>query len=628
MAKILLIDDCPEDVTFTSILIERGQLGSCVARGSGASAMDACAEFTPDCLIVDYHLPDMNGCELVEELRRRHGAHRLAVVMLSGSPNDALPGEAMASGVHEVLHKSCLSIESLRVGIRNAFHRLEMTRRLENEARRHVALAARLDLMIEGAEIGWYDWDLDTGEVECGGRFHRLFGLPKDAPVTKEVFFARIHRDDRQGIEQEMQAVIAKRMPLCLEFRVLLPDSQARWINTKGRFEHDDDGRPRRLIGMVQDLTEMRRAQAEARRNENLYLTLADSMPSIVYVTDPAGLRTFVNPEWKAFTGRSGDAWRGLGWIAAIHPEDRTAAEIAWAASASAGRPFMHEYRLQHATGEYRWHLSRAVPVLGASGEISQWIGTSTDIHDRVAAEDALRRSNQDLERFAALASHDLKEPLRMVSSYLNILTIRYASQLDAPARSYINAAVSGASRMTRMVEGILDYSRLSHQILAIRSLDSGRALADALTNLETPISENAATITHDPMPMVLADQVQMTQLFQNLIGNGIKYCSSRAPTIHVSASLDHDQVTFRITDNGIGIDPTDVDRIFEMFTRVQVSDTIAGSGIGLASCKRIIERLGGSIRVESMVGVGTTVVVTLPKAPYDREALAPEPPR
>jgi len=144
------------------------------------------------------------------------------------------------------------------------------------------------------------------------------------------------------------------------------------------------------------------------------------------------------------------------------------------------------------------------------------------------------------------------------------------------------------------MVEGILDYSRLSPHILAIRSLGSGRALADALTNLETPISEHVATITHDPMPMVLADQVQMTQLFQNLIGNGIKYCSSRAPTIHVSASLDHDQVTFRIPDNGIGIHPTDVDRIFEMFTRVQVSDTIAGSGIGLASCKRIIERLGG----------------------------------
>jgi len=616
MAKILLIDDCPEDVAFTRLLIERGQLGKCVARGSGASAMAACAEFRPDCLIVDYHLPDMNGCELVEELRRHHGAHRLAVVMLSGSPNDALPGEAMAAGVHEVLHKSCLSIESLRVGIRNAFHRLEMTLRLEDEARHRVALAARLDLMIEGAEIGWCDWDLDTGEVECGGRFLRLFGLPEDALVTKDIFFALIHREDRQRIEEEMQAVIAKRMPLCLEFRVLLPDGQARWINTKGRLEHDDTGRPRRLIGMVQDLTEMRRAQAEARRLEDLYLTLADSMPSIIYVTDPAGLCTFVNPEWKTFTGRSGDAWRGLGWIAAIHPEDRTAAEIAWTASTSAGRPFMHEYRLQHATGNYRWHLSRAVPVLGASGEISQWIGTSTDIHDRVAAEDALRRSNQDLERFAALASHDLKEPLRTISCYLELLTLRYASQLDAPARRFIAAAVNGASRMTRMVDGILHYSHLNHQVLAITSVDSGRALADALMNLETPIAEHAAIITHDPMPMVLADQIQLTQLFQNLIGNGIKYCSNRAPTIQVSASLNHDQITFRITDNGIGIDPADVERIFEMFTRVKVSDTVVGSGIGLASCKRIIERLDGSIRVESMVGVGTTVIVTLTKAP------------
>ena len=219
-----------------------------------------------------------------------------------------------------------------------------------------------------------------------------------------------------------------------------------------------------------------------------------------------------------------------------------------------------------------------------------------------------LNRSNEELGQFAYLASHDLQEPLRMVASYTQLLSRRYKGKLDSDADDFIAFAVDGASRMHRLIQDLLAYSRVGTKGKEFLDASSEEALQHALLNLRGAIEENAALVTHDPLPMVLADETQLIQLFQNLVGNAIKYQKPGTPLVHVSATLNGGKKwIFSVKDNGLGIDSQYFERIFGMFQRLHKREEFAGTGIGLAICKKIVERHGGSISVESQLGQGST---------------------
>jgi PAS domain S-box-containing protein len=226
-----------------------------------------------------------------------------------------------------------------------------------------------------------------------------------------------------------------------------------------------------------------------------------------------------------------------------------------------------------------------------------------------------LNRSNDELEQFAYVASHDLQEPLRMVASYTQLLSRRYKGRLDAEADEFIAFAVDGATRMQGLIQDLLIYSRAGKTQSTASEVSCERALQNAVANLQSAIQESGATVTHDVLPMVFADESQLAQVFQNLIGNAIKYCSAAAPRIHVSfqRNTDH-ECTFSVQDNGIGIDPKHFDKIFVIFQRLHGRNKYAGTGIGLAICKRIIERGGGKIWVQSELGKGSTFHFTIPE--------------
>ena len=237
------------------------------------------------------------------------------------------------------------------------------------------------------------------------------------------------------------------------------------------------------------------------------------------------------------------------------------------------------------------------------------------DITVRKAAEthlaetvDELKRSNEELGQFAYIASHDLQEPLRMVASYTQLLSRRYKGKLDSDADEFIAFAVDGANRMQRLIQDLLAYSRIGTQGAGMSGISSEAALQQALVNLGGIIGDSGAVVTHDALPNVMADETQLIQLFQNLIGNGIKYQRPGIPAIHVSALTAGDgRWRFSVKDNGLGIDPKYFDRIFGMFQRLHKREEFAGTGIGLALCKKIVERHGGSISVESEPGLGST---------------------
>jgi PAS domain S-box-containing protein len=231
----------------------------------------------------------------------------------------------------------------------------------------------------------------------------------------------------------------------------------------------------------------------------------------------------------------------------------------------------------------------------------------------RAAAMD-LARSNAELEQFAYVASHDLQEPLRMVASYTQLLGRRYKGRLDPDADEFIGFAVDGARRMQELINDLLAYSRVGTRALHVEALDTGQLVDQVIGDLAAAIADAGASVTRDELPIVRADGTQLRQLFQNLIANGIKFSRpDTPPDVHLSARRDRNAWTFTVSDNGIGIEAQYLDRIFVLFQRLHSRGEYPGTGIGLAICKKIIERHGGHIDVESQPGTGTTFSFTIP---------------
>jgi PAS domain S-box-containing protein len=368
----------------------------------------------------------------------------------------------------------------------------------------------------------------------------------------------------------------------------------------------------RQRIAELEELeTERKRMEEVLRESEAKYSTLVENSRDGIVILQ-GGVMKFANTASLEIVGYTPEELLGVDFLKMVTPEDREMVMKRYA-DRMAGKevPSIYEMALIRKDGI-------TVPVevnatfINYEGRPADLV-VIRDITERKRAEEELRRSNQELEHFAYIASHDLQEPLRMVSSYTQLLAQRYKDKLDADADEFIHYVEDGVSRMRALINGLLVYSRVGTSGAAFELTDCEAAFDCALTNLQVAVDESGAVITHHPLPVVMADASQLTQVFQNLIGNAIKFCNQELPRIHVAAEPRGNEWLFSIRDNGIGIDPQYHDRIFDMSQRLHSRTEYPGTGLGLAICDKVVKRHGGRIWVESQTGKGATFYFTIP---------------
>ena len=363
-----------------------------------------------------------------------------------------------------------------------------------------------------------------------------------------------------------------------------------------------------RWFGTCTNVDALRKEQDLLRDRERQFRELAETLPQIVWVANTEGTITYANPQLYSFTGLGRDDTHKF--TAYVHPEDRAYQTGAWQRAVESGEHFENQSRLRRFDGVYRWFLHRAEPVRDDAGKVIKWLGTGTDIDDQKITEQALRRSNEDLEQFAYAASHDLQEPLRTVSIYSQLVWEKYGDK-GGQAEMFARYIGSAARQMEGLLKGIMAYSRVGASTEEPTCTRASEVLDKALESLEGALQLSGAHIVRGELPEIMIPADHLLQLFQNLIRNAITFRGAAPLEIRISAAAEGVWWKFAIEDNGIGIRGEYLKQIFGIFRRLH-KDEYPGVGVGLAICKRIIERAGGRIWAESEFGQGTTLFFML----------------
>jgi PAS domain S-box-containing protein len=400
------------------------------------------------------------------------------------------------------------------------------------------------------------------------------------------------------------------------------------------------------VLSTLRDVSERQRAEAQLRKLEARYRTLVEGIPAVTFMAalDESANELYVSPQIEELLGFSQQQWLSnpVLWYTQLHPDDRTRWHAEFARTCAEGKPFRSVYRFLSRDGRVVWVHGEAEVVRDEDGRPLFLQGVAFDITGIKQAEEELRalnqtlelrvaertaeaeqrsgelaRSNAELELFGRAIAHDLREPLRTMTSYIQKLAGGYQGRLDAQADDYITRSVNAGGRMRALIDDVLAYSRVRTHGREPSPTDSAAALEAARANLQATLDESGAAVSAGALPTVLADPTQLAQLFQNLLANALKFRADRPPRIVVRAERQGDDWLFAIADNGIGIDGDGLKRLFlhiGVQARLHTRSEYPGTGFGLATCKRIVERHGGRIWVESAgPGQGSTFFFTLP---------------
>jgi PAS domain S-box-containing protein len=463
----------------------------------------------------------------------------------------------------------------------------------------------------------------DYGATYMSQTIYSITGYQAWEFVENSQFWANhLHPEDFEKTFNQLLQISETETDI-LEYRFLHKNGTYRWIRDEVKLIRDQTHQSTEVIGYMIDITERKQIEEALRESEERFRLMANSAPVLIWMANGEGECTFFNQVWLDFTGRTLDQELGKGWLAGVHPDDARYLLESCSLRLQQREHFIMEFRLKRWDGEYRWILNQAVPRVTQDDHFSGYIGSCIDITERKQAEEQLFTlnrelllSNRELEQFAYVASHDLQEPLRMVSLFSQLLAHKYQDNLDEDTQTYIHYIVDSASRMQQLITDLLAYSQVgtSKSKGNFKRIDCNQVLQQVLQNLKIAIAEYNATIHFAPLPTVIADEQQLVLLLQNLICNAIKYCHPQIlPQVEIAVQSLPGEWCFSVRDNGIGIKSEHFERIFKIFQRLHHTQEYRGTGMGLAICQKIVERHGGRIWVESEVDQGSTFYFTIP---------------
>jgi len=488
----------------------------------------------------------------------------------------------------------------------------------------------QIDVATAAGGVAIFELPIRGGEAASAERIERIFATPSGGFENACLASGeRIRSDDRERVAAVVNACIAERQAGCeFEFRTELDGGRMRWRAARARLFPGASGSHARLLGAMVDVTEIRES-ADVRAASLYARSLLEASLDPLVTISPEGQVTDVNQATELVTGVP--RGRLIGSSFSEYFTEPAKAEAGYQKVLSEGLVQDYPLTVRHVSGRTTDVLYNAVVYRNEAGQVQGVFAAARDVTERKRAEAELARyrdhleelvrqrtaelahSNEELEQFAYVASHDLQEPLRAVTGYLGLLEPQLAGKLDDGGRRLIAGAVQGAARMHTLITDLLALSRVGTRGQTFAAADLNAVLDQALEGLRASIAETGARITRDPLPTLTVDAGQTVQLFQNLIGNSLKFRSERAPEIHVTAERQPERWVLAVRDNGIGIEPQYYERIFLIFQRLHTRRLYPGTGIGLAICKKIVERHGGAIWVESQAGQGSTFYFSIP---------------
>lgn len=449
--------------------------------------------------------------------------------------------------------------------------------------------------------------------------------LPVFNWIDKYIYF-----EDQEKALKLIANAIERKGTFEMEHRVLKADGSIGWTFSRAIPILDDDKNIIEWFGAASDITSQKEVQQIIKDSEEKFRQMADLVPQVIWTAQPDGSTDYYNKRWYEYTGLEENKFGDQSWVPLLHRDDVLPVLEAWYISVQGGTNYQLEFRLENKnTGEYRWFLSKALPIRDKTGVIVKWFGTCTDIHEQKTITEKLeglvadrtkelQRSNEDLQQFAHVASHDLKEPVRKIKTFTSRLEEHLQGQLDESASRFIGRIHVAADRMFNMIDGVLMYSKINSNLQKATLIDLNEVLKNIETDLEVSLQNTNGEIYYNDLPKLEGASVLIYQLFYNLINNSIKFAKKGTPPVIVISSkivAENQKAIALITveDNGIGFEDEQSAQIFETFTRLNSKDVYEGTGLGLSLCKKIVERHGGTITAIGRPYVGAVFTIKLP---------------
>jgi len=503
----------------------------------------------------------------------------------------------------------------------------------------------RFRLVSKATNDSIWDWNLTNNTVWWSDNFFNIYGYsPDNESASRTFWLEKVHPDDRARVQESIsRAVNTKQSQWSEGYRLLRADGTYAHILDRGYLLQDEYATPYRMLGSMLDVTSLKAAEEQVVMSLEEKRFLAESMPLILWTAWPNGEINFVNKQFVAYTGLTMEKIRDAGWESILHPDDVPVWNRTWSTALRKKEDFALEVRLRRNDQQYHWFLLRTRVQKDPGGTAILWVGTNTDIHEqKMLAElmeqrvqertNALQKANYELEssnaelqQYAFVASHDLKEPLRKIHMFGNMLRERYQDQMEEKAVDYLNRIINSSSRMTNLINDLLRFSRLS-QMNFFEKVSLETIIREILSDLEVLIQEKNAVVTVGQLPVIEAVPSQIRQVFQNLLSNAFKFSRKDVqPMINIMATRIAEKkfdsiadpegayACITISDNGIGFDEKYLDKIFVLFQRLHTKDKYEGTGIGLAVTRKIIEKHHGIITAHSREKEGATFTIILP---------------